>query len=106
LKVEGRFCLRKSWKAEGKNFGPVAGGGVPFSHQPSTLFLVPMRRMGTQCEMRRIYTALCPVESANQFALNWMQRIQDEFPCGAWEPETTQIVIPNSQVKQGKRQCA
>jgi hypothetical protein len=24
LKAEGRFCLRKSWKADGKNFGPLA----------------------------------------------------------------------------------
>jgi hypothetical protein len=37
-----------------------------------------MRRMGTQCGMRRIYR---PVGSASQHALNnWMQRIQDEFP--------------------------
>jgi hypothetical protein len=24
LKGEERFCLRKSWKADGKNFGPLA----------------------------------------------------------------------------------
>jgi hypothetical protein len=24
LKTEVLFCLRKSWKAEGKNFGPLA----------------------------------------------------------------------------------
>jgi hypothetical protein len=24
LKAEVRFCLRKSWKAEGKAFGPMA----------------------------------------------------------------------------------
>jgi len=29
LKAEGRFCLRKSWKAEGKNFGPLARLFVP-----------------------------------------------------------------------------
>jgi len=34
--------------------------------------------------MRCIY---CPVQSDRRFTLNWMQRIQDEFPCGAWEPE-------------------
>jgi hypothetical protein len=43
-----------------------------------------MRRMGTQCGMRRIY---CPMKSNCRFTLSWMQRIQDEFPCGAWEPE-------------------
>jgi hypothetical protein len=32
----------------------------PTDCQPSafSLILVPMRRMGTQCEMRRIYTAM------------------------------------------------
>jgi hypothetical protein len=37
LKAEGRFCLRKSWKAEGKNFGPSARLFLPsaFSLQPS-----------------------------------------------------------------------
>jgi len=34
-----------------------------------------MRRMGTQCGMRRIY---CPMKSNCRFTLNWMQRIQDE----------------------------
>jgi len=43
-----------------------------------------MRRMGTQYGMRRID---CPVESVGQFVLSWMQRIQDGFPCSAWEPE-------------------
>jgi hypothetical protein len=43
-----------------------------------------MRCMGMQCEMRRIY---CPQESECRYTLNWMQRIQDGFPCGAWEPE-------------------
>jgi hypothetical protein len=43
-----------------------------------------MRRMGTQCEMRRI---VCSIKYDRRFASNWMQRIQDGFPCGAWEPE-------------------
>jgi hypothetical protein len=42
-----------------------------------------MRRMGMQCKMRRIYY---PMKSDRRFALNWMQRIQDKFPCSAWEP--------------------
>jgi hypothetical protein len=28
----------------------------------------------------------CPIESDCRFTLNWMQRIQNGFPCGAWEP--------------------
>jgi hypothetical protein len=43
-----------------------------------------MRRMGMQYGMRRIY---CLMESDCRFIFDWMQRIQDGFPCGAWEPE-------------------
>jgi hypothetical protein len=69
----------------------------PHSHAPH----------GNAVGMRCIY---CLVESAGQFVLNWMQRIQDEFPCGAWEPETitkkrvrrdSGDTIPNSKDNSG-----
>jgi len=54
--------------------------------------LVPMRRMGTPLGLR------CrPLQTTDINDSTWMRRIQNAFPCGAWEREKSCVMPPDIQ---------